>query len=65
MVTLLLAAVLWCAIGGRLGLTYAREDHRRNLSTCVGVGALAGALFGVLLGTFWRFLVSLAGAPVS
>jgi hypothetical protein len=64
MVTMILAMTLWAAIGGRLGLMYAREDVRRNLPTCLGVGALSGAVFGALLGYIWLLFVRLAGAPV-
>ncbi|MFM8807353.1 MAG: hypothetical protein ACKOJB_00335 [Chthoniobacterales bacterium] len=64
MVTMMLAIALWAAIGGRFGLIYAREDVKRNLPTCLGVGALAGAVFGAVLGLVWLTFVRLAGAPV-
>ena len=64
MVTLVLAIALRAAIGGRFGLIYAREDVKRNLPTCLGVGALCGAVFGAVLGLVWLTFVRPAGAPV-
>ena len=62
-ITLILAVVLWSAIGGRLGLKYAQEDARRKVTGCVGYGMLFGALFGALLGWLWLFIASLASMP--
>ncbi len=60
-----LAVVLWSAIGGRMGLKYAREDVNRQPLPCVGYGMLFGAVFGALLSALWLLLASLAGIPIS
>jgi hypothetical protein len=58
MITIVLAAVLWSAVGGRIGLKHAREDARRSAAACVGYGMLVGAVFGALLGSFWVLIAS-------